>query len=228
MLQEIPDQTLEHLDDDPGLCHGLWPGVDPLVVEASQLPEGLGGQRIYPNPSGLHRGRDHRVEESGQLQPPGGPDDLRHDLGKFRGGDDASMDGILQVMGAVCDPISPADEFTLQGSRCRARPGVVPDPIQGLGRQIQSGQHNISPPGAVVVTFGKEGVEGVLGGMPTWAMPAVMAQGHRLSQRNVRSDTPGHRDGALGHLKGMGETGSLMIGGVNHHLCLAREAAEGG
>ena len=156
------------------------------------------------------------------------PADLDHRGRQVVRRDDAGVHRVLQVVGAVGDPVGPADDLPLDGGRGGPGPGVVADPVQRLEAQVQPGEHDVRAPRAVVVAVGEEGVEGVLAGVPAGPVAAVVAERDRLGQGDVDPDRPGDRGGDLGHLERVGQPGPLVVARVDHDLGLAGQPAERG
>ncbi len=83
-------------------------------------------------------------------------------------------------------------------------------------------------PGRMVEAVGQEGVEGILAGVATRAVPAVVPEGDGLGQGDVQPTGPGDGRGHLRHLERVGEPGALVVRREDEDLCLAGQAAEGG
>ena len=98
--------------------------------------------------------------------------------------------------------------------------------VQGLGTEIEVLQHDVGAPRPVVVSLGKECVEGVLARVPARPMTAVVPEGYRLGQGHVDPDAAGDRCRDLGHLEGMRQPGALMVGRIDDDLGLAGQASE--
>ena len=173
-------------------------------------------------------GPDHPADEGPELLAAGAAADVGHLGGDVGLGDDAGVDGVLEVVRAVRDPVGPADDLALDGRRRGPGPGVVADAVQGLGAQVQRGEDDVGAPGPVVVALGDEGVERVLAGVAAGSVTAVVTEGDRVDQGHVGPDPAGDRGGDLGHLQGVGQPGPLMITGIDHHLGLAGQPAERG
>ena len=80
----------------------------------------------------------------------------------------------------------------------------------------------------MVEAVGEEDAQGVLAGVATGAVAAVVAEGDGFGQSHVQAAGPGDAGGHLGHLQGVGEPGPLVVGGEDEDLGLARQPAEGG
>ena len=101
-------------------------------------------------------------------------------------------------------------------------------PSRVSAQRLSGAQHHVGAPRAVVVALGDEGVERVLTGVAARAVTAVVAEGDGVGQGDVDPDAAGDRGGDLGDLQGVGQPGALVVGGVDHHLGLAGQPAEGG
>ena len=226
-LHVVLHQPAQYRHHSFRLRHGLWAGVDALVVEASQFGERFGSERVEPDAAGGHRRFDHTIDEGGELFPTGTPGHLGNDGWELIDIDDARVDGVFEVVGAVRDAVGPTHQLALDGRRCWPRPGVVADPVEGLLAQIQARQHHIRTPGAVVVATLDEQIERVLARVPAGPVAAVVAERDGVDQRNVDADSPRHGDGTLCYLERVCESRALVIRRVHHHLRLPREPAEG-
>ena len=149
-------------------------------------------------------------------------------VGQHVGGDDARHDGVLEVVAHVGDAVGPRDDLTLRRLRRRAAPRVVADAVERLGAQVQRRQRDVGAPHGVVVAAGDVRRQGVLAGVAARAVPAVVAEGDGLGQRDVEPEGAGHRRGHLGDLEGVREAGPLVVVGEHEDLGLAGQAAEGG
>src|SRR4051812_35282743 len=68
--------------------------------------------------------------------------------------------------------------------------------------------------------------QGILAGVATRTVPAVVAKGDRLGQRHVEAERSSDAGGNLGDLEGMGQSGALVVVGKHEHLRLAGQPAE--
>ena len=147
-------------------------------------------------------------------------------LGQHVGGDDAGGDGVLEVVAHVGDAVGPRHDLALRRLRRRPAPGVVADPVERLGAEVQRRQRDVGAPHRVVVAAGDVRRQGVLAGVATGAVAAVVAEGDGLGEGDVEAERPGDRRGHLGDLEGVREARALVVVGEHEHLGLAGEAAE--
>ena len=89
--------------------------------------------------------------------------------------DDAGGDGVLEVVAHVGDAVGPGHHLALGRGRRGTVPGVVAHGVEGLGAQVERGQHDVGAVDGVVVAAGHEGREGVLAGVAGGAVAAVVA-----------------------------------------------------
>jgi hypothetical protein len=75
----------------------------------------------------------------------------------------------------------------------------------------------------MVVSGWDEKVEGVLAGVPTRPVTAVMAESDGLNQGHIDAHAAGDRGRYLSHLEGVGQPSALMIGRKDDDLGLARK-----
>ena len=121
----VLDQRTQHLDDRTRLSQRSGPHVDVLIVERPQRCKSSSLIGWHSHFTVLLGGAYDRPDESVQLLAPGSSAHLDNLVGKIINGDDPSMDGVLEVVGAVRDPVGPADDVALHGERWWPRPGVV-------------------------------------------------------------------------------------------------------
>ena len=92
--------------------------------------------------------------------------------------------------------------------------------------EVQWRQRDVGAPDGVVVAAGDVRRQGVLAGVATRAVAAVVAEGDRLGEGDVEAERAGHGRGDLGDLEGVGEAGALVVVGEHEHLRLAGQPAE--
>ena len=103
---------------------------------------------------------------------------------------------------------------------------MVADAVEGLGAQVERGQHHVRAPHRVVVAA-DERTERLLAGVAAGPVTAVVAQGDGLGQRQVQSQRAGDGHRHLRHLERMGQSGALVVGREHEDLGLARQSTEG-
>ena len=141
-------------------------------------------------------------------------------------GDDPAADRVLEVVADVGDPVGPADHLAFGGGRGRPRPRVVADAVEGLLAQVERGQRDVGTPGRMIEPPVDERGEGVLAGVPTRTVPAVVAQGDGLGEGHVQPAGAGDAHGHLGHLERVGQPGPLVVVGEDEDLGLAGQPPE--
>ena len=122
--------------------------------------------------------------------------------------DDAGVHGVLEVVRAVRDPVGPADDLALDGAGRRPGPGVVADPVEGLGAQIERRQDDVRAPRAVVVALGDERVERILAGVTARPVAAVVPERDGVGQGHVDPGSRGRSRWRPGRPRGHGSAGS--------------------
>ena len=98
---------------------------------------------------------------------------------------------------------------------------MVTNAIESFGAEVEAGQADVSSPRAVVESFRYESIKGLLGGVSSWPVTAVVTQSHSVGQCDIRPDPCRNRPCDLGHFEGMGETSALVISGVDDNLGFA-------
>jgi hypothetical protein len=156
----------------------------------------------------------------------GAPAHPSHLVGQVGRRHDSRVHRVLQVVGAVRDAVGPADDDSLRRRRSGPGPGVVAHPVQRLAAEVQRHEHDVGAPDGVVVAARQERVERLLAGMATWPVPAVVADGDGLGERDVETDGAGHGRGDLVHLERVREPGALVVLGEDEDLRLAGQPPE--
>jgi len=100
--------------------------------------------------------------------------------------------------------------------------------VERLHAQVQPSQRHVGTPYGVVVPPDDVRAEGVLAGVASRAVTAVVAEGDRLGECHVQAQRSGDRGGHLCHLERVGEAGALVVVGKDEHLRLSGEPTERG
>ena len=82
---------------------------------------------------------------------------------------------------------------------------MVPDPVEGLGAQVQWRQRHVSSPLGMVIPAVHIGRQGVFAGVAPWTVAAVMAKGDGFGQGDVQAEAGGNGPRHLGYLQSMGQ-----------------------
>ena len=117
MLAVVLDQRAQHVDDRARLSQRSGPHVDPLIVERPQRRKSPSFVGWHPDLAVLLDRPYDRPDERVQLLSPGSSAHLDDLVGKIISSDDPGMDGVLEVVRAVGDPVGPADDVALDGQR---------------------------------------------------------------------------------------------------------------
>jgi hypothetical protein len=80
----------------------------------------------------------------------------------------------------------------------------------------------------MVIAAGDKSIEGILGSMPAWAVPAIMAQCDGICQSGIRPNAAGDGSSHLGDFESMGQPRALVIGGEYDNLRLPCQPPKGG
>ena len=105
---------------------------------------------------------------------------------------------------------------------------MVTDAVECLDAEIEGFKNDVGAPDGMVIAARDEGIEGVLAGMTSGAVPAVVAERYGLGERNIEPKRTSNGCGDLCDLKGVCEPCPLVIVGKDEHLGLARETTESG
>ncbi len=103
---------------------------------------------------------------------------------------------------------------------------MVADPVEGLGAQVEWPKRHVGTPRGVIEALLEERRERVLARVPAGSVAAVVADGHRLDERDVQAECRGDRPSDLGHLECVRHPVALMVAGEHEDLGLAGQAPE--
>ena len=156
MIDVVIDEAPQQVDDRRRLVDRGLAEVDALVIEPPQRLERLAHRFAYRDHARGQRRRDGIGHEGVKLAPPRGAAVLGDERRKLVARHDLSVNGVLEVMGAVGDPVRERDDLALGRGGRRTRPGVVADPVQGLGAQVERRGGYISAPNRMVEALRQE------------------------------------------------------------------------
>lgn len=103
---------------------------------------------------------------------------------------------------------------------------MVSDAVERLDAEIEWFKNDVGAPDGMVIAARDEGIEGVLAGMTSGAVPAVVAERYGLGERNIEPKRTSNGCGDLCDLKGVCETCPLVIVGKDEDLGFAGETAK--
>jgi hypothetical protein len=103
---------------------------------------------------------------------------------------------------------------------------MVTDAVECLDAEIEGFKNDVGAPDGMVIAARDEGIEGVLAGMTSRAMPAVVAKRYGLGERNIEPKRTSDGCSYLCDLKGVCESCPLVIVGKDEDLGLAGETAK--
>ena len=103
---------------------------------------------------------------------------------------------------------------------------MVSDSVKGLRTEVQWLQGHLGPPDGVVVAPFDEGIEGVLAGVASRPMAAVMPECDGFGQRHVQSEGPRNAGCNLRNLEGVRQPSPLVVVGEHEDLGLPRQPAK--
>ena len=187
---QVFDQRLEHGDDPMGLIARLVSEVDVLVVERSERRKRRRSRRGHADQPGALRCLDHRSDETRQLGATRRTAERSDLVGQVVRPHDASRHCVLEVVADVGDAVSPRDDLSLGGLRCRTRPGVVSDAVECLRAEVERFQGDVSTPDRMVEPAFDVWGERVLGGVATRPVATVVPERDRFGERHVQPERP--------------------------------------
>ena len=111
----VLDQCTQHLDDRARLGQRGRPHVDALIVERPQSRQSTRFLRRHPHLAVLLDRSYDCPDEGFQLLLSSSPAHLDDFVRKIIQRHDPGMDGVLEIVRALGDPVSPADDMALDG-----------------------------------------------------------------------------------------------------------------
>ena len=230
---KILKQAEEHILGLALLPLGGGVGIDVGEHELLQGQHGLfhlgGLADQLPLPAGLDGVPDQGIDTGpvGKAQHPG---DLQRDV---HGVDNASPQGVLDVVVDIGDVVGQPDELPLQGGGGLAL-GVAQDAVPHLPGEVEPLPVLLQPlhhPHRLPVVgkpSGHQLVQGPLPRVSEGGVAQVVAPRRRLGQVLVQGQGAGDGPGDAAHLQGVGHAGAVVVPlGLEEHLGLVLQPPEG-
>ena len=202
--------------------------VDALVVETPELGQRVGHGGLHADAARDRRRLQHRSDEGAELLLACLAAQIADRCGKFVGSHHSRGDGVLEVVAHVGDAIGPTHDFALGCRGSRSAPGVIANPVEGFGAQIQRNESDVGAPHGMVETTVDVRRQSVFARVTTGAVTAIVTEGDRLGESDIETEGSRDRDRDLSDFESVSEARALVIVGKDEDLSLAGQPTERG